>query len=56
MRSYIFTEYERRVIRAFLSGKKVDRLDIGRIKHRARKFRDVLETDFALFKELAETL
>jgi len=39
LRSYIFTDRERRIVKAFLAGEKVDRLDIGRIMHRVRSFK-----------------
>ena len=56
MRTYIFTEHERRIILRFLAGEKVDRLDIGRIKSRVRKFRATLESDIVLFQKMAENV
>jgi hypothetical protein len=56
MRTYIFTEHERRILLRFLAGEKIDRLDIGRIKSRIRKFRATIESDIALFQKMVENV
>jgi len=56
LRSYIFTDRERQIIQAFLAGERVDRLDIGRIKHRARLFRKTLTSDIDLFLKLLDRI
>ena len=38
MRSYIFTERERRIIEALLRGESVSRLDVAKIMFRLRRF------------------
>jgi hypothetical protein len=40
----------------FLAGKKVDRLDIGRTKHRARRFKKTLTSDIDFFLKLVNSL
>ncbi|MEM2263473.1 MAG: hypothetical protein QW160_04545 [Candidatus Bathyarchaeia archaeon] len=39
MRTYIFTERERSIVKAFLSGEKTYGLDLARIKYVVRTFK-----------------
>lgn len=55
MRSYIFTERERRIVKAFLAGEKVSRLEVAKIRHRVRKF-SVLAADANLYLDLRRRL
>jgi hypothetical protein len=38
LRSYIFTERERRIVEAMLKGESVSRLEVAKINHRIRRF------------------
>jgi len=38
MRSYIFTDRERRIVEAMLKGETVSRLEVAKINHRVRRF------------------
>jgi hypothetical protein len=57
MRSYIFTERERRIVEAMLRGETVSRLEVAKIRHRLRRFtrlRNDVDLYLALVK-LTET-
>lgn len=51
MRTYIFTEKERRTIRAVLEGKPAE--DFGKIKYRLKTFRRLAE-DVSLYLKIRE--
>ena len=53
MRTYIFTDMEREIIRDFLQGKQVPIMAIAKIKHRVKRFKE-LEDDVALYLKLRE--
>jgi uncharacterized membrane protein len=48
MRTYIFTNRERRIIQAFLNGEKVDSMDMARIRYMVRTFK-TLASDVQLY-------
>ena len=43
MRTYIFTERERRILEAYLTEAKVDKIEVSKIMHRFRKSLSNLE-------------
>lgn len=51
MRTYIFTERERGIVTAFLSGEKTGGMDIARIKYMVNTFKN-LSGDIALYRRL----
>jgi hypothetical protein len=51
MRTYIFTDYERTLIKRMLAGERDDA--IWKLMHRIRTF-DELRADVSLFREAAE--
>lgn len=53
MRTYIFTERERSIIKALLEGQKLPSLTVARIKHRVKTFKE-LESDVQLYLKLHE--
>ena len=53
MRTYIFTPYERQLIRRMLSGERDD--PIWKLIHRIRKF-DTLRNDVSLYMKASETV
>jgi hypothetical protein len=48
MRSYIFTERERRILQAFVDGKTVDNIEVSKILFRFREYK-VLPVDIDLY-------
>jgi len=55
MRTYIFTEREREIIKAIIEGKNLPSLTVARIKHRIRTFKE-LEFDVQLYLKLHEKI
>ena len=53
MRTYIFTDMEREIIRDFLKGKQVPVMAMAKIKHRVKRFKE-LEADVTLYLKLCE--
>ena len=53
MRTYIFTERERSIIKALLEGQKLPSLTVARIRHRVKTFKE-LESDVQLYLKLRE--
>ena len=55
MRTYIFTKREEKIVETFLSGGKVDSVDIARIRYMVRSF-SRLASDVQLYLRLRETV
>lgn len=55
MRTYIFTARERRILEAFLTHTKVDRVEVSKIMHRIRKH-DTLFDDVYLYLKVRKTM
>jgi len=53
VRTYIFTERERRVIGGWLGGAEVSTTDVAKIKHRVKAFKE-LEADVDLYLKFRE--
>jgi len=51
LRSYIFTDRERRIVEALLRGERVSRVEVAKIKHRIRRFTQ-LSSDVELYLRL----
>jgi len=48
MRAYVFTERERRILKAFINGKPFDRIELSKILYRFRQYETLL-TDIDLY-------
>jgi len=55
LRTYIFTKREEKIVETFLSGGKVDSVDIARIRYMVRSF-SRLASDVQLYLRLRETV
>ena len=55
MRTYIFTERERRILEAHLAGGEVDSIEVSKIMHRIRKFKTLFE-DVYLYLRVRKTM
>jgi len=55
LRTYVFTKREERIVKTFLSGGKVDSMDIARIRHMVRSF-SRLASDVQLYLRLREAI
>jgi len=58
MRSYIFTERERRILQAFVDGRDVDMIDVSKILYRFREYKRLpLDIDLYLrVRSVAESI
>jgi len=55
MRTYIFTDRERRILEAFLTGKKVDKIKLSKIMYRVRKYKTLFD-DTYLYLRVRKTI
>jgi len=55
MRTYIFTDRERRILEAHLAGADVDSIEVSKILHRIRKFNALFE-DVYLYLRVRKTM
>jgi hypothetical protein len=55
MRTYIFTERERRILEAYLTEAKVDKIEVSKIMHRFRKYTTLFE-DVYLYLRVRKTM
>jgi hypothetical protein len=55
MRTYIFTDRERRILEAFVTGSNVDRTEVSNIMHKIRKHQALFE-DVYLYLRVRKTM
>lgn len=55
MRTYIFTNRERRILEAYLINTDVDKIAISKIMHRIRKYRTLFD-DVYLYLRVRKTM
>lgn len=55
MRTYIFTDRERRILEAYLINADVDKIAISKIMHRIRKYRTLFD-DVYLYLRVRKTM
>ena len=55
MRTYIFTDRERRILEAYLTDAKVDKIEVSKIMHRFRKYTTLFE-DVYLYLRVRKTM
>jgi hypothetical protein len=55
MRTYIFTDRERHILEAFVTGSEVDRTKVSKIMHRIRKHQALFE-DVYLYLRVRKTM
>ena len=55
MRTYIFTDRERRILEAYLTDAKVDKIEVSKIMHRVRKYTTLFE-DVYLYLRVRKTM
>ena len=55
MRTYIFTERERRILEAYLTKADVDKNKVAKIMHRVRKYKTLFE-DVYLYLQVRKTI
>ena len=55
MRTYIFTKRERRILEAYLTDAKVDKIEVSKIMHRLRKYKTLFE-DVYLYLRVRKTM
>jgi len=55
MRTYIFTDRERRILQAYVTIADVDRIEVSKIMHRIRKFQTLFD-DVYLYLQVRKTM
>ena len=55
MRTYIFTERERRILEAYLTNINVNKIEVSKIMHRIRKYKTLFE-DVYLYLQVRKTI